>query len=219
MLDQISKMLPRLESKMDGVQVAVEAISGSLSDMAAAHRRVELNTTMQLDLLHNQTRQLQKINASTSATFTVVKSLAERKTEVPTFVLLVRKDTPEWNGEWYDNVCRNAWTKAQNAVGAKCFFELQFLCEKTLRPVPGAKPYELELPTAELVSFLKTAGPWLGATCAVLKLAATVARPLAKIVGFDLDDAIGIDLSEIREIQCGESTVGEVFEGTAMGDW
>ena len=90
---------------------------------------------------------------------------------------------------------------------------------KTLRPVSGAKPYELELPTAELTSFLNTAGPWLGATCAVLKLAATVARPLAKIVGFDFDDAIGVDLSEIREIQCGESTVGEVFEGTAMGDW
>ena len=105
------------------------------------------------------------------------------------------------------------FAKTKNAIGTHQFFQLRFLCEKTLLPVDGHDGYELKMSSEGLRKFLETAGPILGATCAILKLVATVARPLAKVVGVeDYVPTFKLDLTNVREIECGTTTVGELFK-------
>ena len=158
--------------------------------MAVAQTRVEHDSKLSLQLLQQQSEQLVKISRCTSATFRAVKTSVEGGAELPSLVTIKRKTTPEWDGPWYENVGKNLGKKLQNAVGAKSYFQLHFLCEKTLMPVEGQEGYELEMPTKELAKFLKAAGPWIGATCAVLKFVTSVARPVAKVAGIDLPRAI-----------------------------
>ena len=65
---------------------------------------------------------------------------------------------------------------------------------------------------------MATARPILSATCAVLKLATLVGRPVAKIVGINLPEIGSLDMDGVRDIKLGESTVGEAFEGTGIAD-
>ena len=161
-----------------------------------------------------QSSRLEQIAGSTSATFKAIKTHVQGDAAVPTLVTLTRKGAPAWKGAWHDNVKDNTLARVKNAVGSHNFYQLHFLCEKTLLPVAGHPGYELKLSSEGLKKFLHTAGPVLNATCAVLKLVTTVARPLAKVVG--LDDYVpsieGVDLSSVREIECGGTTMGELFD-------
>ena len=108
--------------------------------------------------------------------------------------------------------CEEAIRKAESWVGTHSFFQLCFLCEKTLLPVADEPGYELEMPRERFAEFMATAGPILSATCAVLKLVTLVGRPVAKIAGIDLPQIGSLDMDCVRDIKLGESTVGEAFE-------
>ena len=86
-------------------------------------------------------------------------------------------------------------------------------------PAPGHEiGYEVELPSAKFKHFVGVVAPILSATCTVLKVAAAVARPVAKMAGVELPASEGLNLACLRDVKCGESTLGEVFEGTAVGE-
>ena len=52
----------------------------------------------------------------------------------------------------------------------------------------------------------------------MLRVVGAVASPIAKLAGVDLPLSQGIDLACLKDVKCGESTLGEIFEGTAVGD-
>ena len=52
----------------------------------------------------------------------------------------------------------------------------------------------------------------------MLRVVSAVASPIAKLAGVGLPLSQGIDLACLKDVKCGESTLGEIFEGTAVGD-
>ena len=109
--------------------------------------------------LLNQELQLSQLGDTTAATFTALKSLSEHENDVPRLVTITLKDAPEWKGAWHDNVASNAASKIKNWIGTHQFFQLRFLCEKTLLPVEGEPGYELKMPKEAFAEFMATAGP------------------------------------------------------------
>ena len=209
---------------------AVELLQGELGGLARQQHATlqvaeEIQVSQQeaaaktLGMLSAQSSQLAKIGETTAATFTALKSLSEHENDVPRLVVITLKDAPpEWKGAWHDNIGSNLLSKTEKWVGTHSFFQLRFLCEKTLLPVDGEAGYELKMPKEGFAEFLKTAGPILSATCAVLKLVTLVGRPVAKIAGIDLPEIGPLDMDGVRDIKLGESTVGEAFEGTGVAD-
>ena len=52
----------------------------------------------------------------------------------------------------------------------------------------------------------------------MLRVVSAVASPITKLAGAGLPLSQGIDLACLKDVKCGESTLGEIFEGTAVGD-
>ena len=179
--------------KLDNLQSSVEVVQQTQEEI--------------LQSLRDQFGQLSQISAATSATFQVAKSIAEGDADIPRLVTIAPVDSPKWRGEWHDDVAGNLSRKLQGAVGAKAFYRLQFLCEKTLMPV-DQEGYVFGLPTQKLADFLERAGPLISATVGVLKMAALVARPLLNLEGVDF----ACDLHGIERLQFGDATVAEVFQ-------
>ena len=91
--------------------------------------------------------------------------------------------------------------------------------EKTLQPAQGHETgYVVELPSADFKRIVGKAAPILKVTCSMLRVVSAVASPIAKLAGMDLPFSRGIDLACLKDVQCGESSLGEIFEGTAVGD-
>jgi hypothetical protein len=168
-------------------------------------------------LLHDQSEQLTTISESTAATFTALKDLSEGTSAVPRLVTIALKDSSDWQGAWYERTGDNLLAKVKGKVGITQFMHLHFLCEKTLRPVEGHPGYELEVPGKKFEEFMQKARPILGVTCALLKLVTAVGRPVAKLAGVDLPKVGNVDLGALKKVELGESTIGEVFEGTGIG--
>ena len=167
--------------------------------------------------LCDQTEQLTTISKSTAATFTALKDLSEGTSAVPRLVTIALKDSSDWQGAWYERTGDNLLAKVKGKVGITQFMHLHFLCEKTLRPVEGHPGYELEVPGKKFEEFMQKARPILGVTCALLKLVTAVGRPVAKLAGVDLPKVGNVDLGALKKVELGESTIGEVFEGTGIG--
>eukprot|EP01048_Picozoa_sp_COSAG05_P021166 COSAG05_NODE_3812_length_1825_cov_24.267092_2_plen_531_part_00 len=167
-------------------------------------------------MLAAQAAQLRQIGSATRATFRTLATAVQGDAQVPRFAVVSLKGGPEWKGAWHDGVKDNLLRQLRGALGVERTYQLHFLCERTLRPVPGVKPYEIQLPSERFHEFVTKAGPVLGATCAVLRLVAAIARPVAKMVGLELPE-LGLDLGAVREIQLGEATVEEILAGTAVG--
>eukprot|EP01047_Picozoa_sp_COSAG01_P033389 COSAG01_NODE_2454_length_7673_cov_68.907314_2_plen_1063_part_00 len=210
---EIQKQVSRLRVQ---VRDGVELLQGRLGDVARQQTEMTGGVNETLKMLSAQSAQLAKIGETTAATFTALKSLSEHENDVPRLVTITLKDAPEWKGAWHDNIGENLLSKAKNWVGTHSFVQLRFLCEKTLLPVPGEPGYELEMQREAFAKFMATAGPILGATCAVLKLVTLVARPVAKIAGVDLPKIGSLDMGGLRDIKLGLSTVGEAFKSTGI---
>eukprot|EP01045_Picozoa_sp_COSAG04_P010789 COSAG04_NODE_670_length_11367_cov_62.932109_6_plen_1225_part_00 len=238
MEDRLSTQEQVIERLSARVQDGVELLQGRLGDLAEEQKAVgadvmgtleKLGNDMAvsrdeaqeaaqrtLEVLSDQSDQLNRLGDTTAATFTALKSLSEHENDVPRLVTITLKDAPEWKGAWHDNIASNLLSKASNWVGTHQFFQLRFLCEKTLLPVEGEAGYELKMPKEAFAEFMKEAGPILSATCAVLKLVTLVGRPVAKIAGIDLPEIGRINMDGVRDIKLGESTVGEAFAGTGV---
>eukprot|EP01045_Picozoa_sp_COSAG04_P016995 COSAG04_NODE_1469_length_6591_cov_5.515404_1_plen_1253_part_00 len=228
---QLQQGQHELQKNVDKLSVhvrdGIELLQGGLGDLAqqqsetlrvAAEIQESQSETARktLEMLSDQSDQLSRLGETTAATFTALKSLSEHENDVPRLVTLTLKDAPEWKGAWHDNIGSNLLSKANNWVGTHQFFQLRFLCEKTLLPVEDEAGYELKMPKEAFADFMAAAGPILSATCAVLKLVTLVGRPVAKIAGIDLPEIGRINMDGVRDIKLGESTVGEAFAGTGV---
>eukprot|EP01045_Picozoa_sp_COSAG04_P019068 COSAG04_NODE_1818_length_5501_cov_101.025361_2_plen_1027_part_00 len=218
--DEREQLRQEFQQKLDklGGQIkdGMELLQGRLGDLAQQQQAVSTDVKESLQMLSDQSSQLTRLGDTTAATFTALKSLSEHEHDVPRLVTITLKDAPEWKGAWHDNIGGNLLSKAQEWVGTHQFFQLHFLCEKTLLPVEGEAGYELKMPKEAFAEFMKEAGPILSATCAVLKLVTLIGRPVAKIAGIDLPEIGRINMDGVRDIKLGESTVGEAFAGTGI---
>eukprot|EP01045_Picozoa_sp_COSAG04_P017633 COSAG04_NODE_1572_length_6292_cov_6.243178_6_plen_509_part_00 len=195
-----------------------ETLEKLSQDITVSREEAQEAAAKTLGMLSDQSAQLARLGETTAATFTALKSLSEHENDVPRLVTITLKGAPEWKGAWHDNIGSNLLRRAQKWVGTHSFFQLHFLCEKTLLPVADEPGYELEMPREKFAEFMATAGPILSATCAVLKLVTLVGRPVAKIAGIDLPQIGSLDMDSVRHIKLGESTVGQAFEGTGIAE-
>ena len=152
-------------------------------------------------------------------TYRTLRSLAEGDAEVPRLMTVTPLDNSIWKGSWYENTGDNIASWLKDRAGVSCSFRLHFLCEKRLQPAPGHEDgYTVEMPTVAFRQFVSKAAPLLSVTCSILKIAAAVAGPVMKAAGLQLPGGNGTNLSCVRDVQCGEATLGEIFEGTVVGD-
>ena len=108
------------------VQVRVLPDTQKLDVLQASVEIVQQTQEEILESLRDQSELLSVMSASICATLKVVKTIAEGDADIPRLVTIGPVDSPKWRGEWHDDVAGNLKRKAQNAVGAKKFYRLQF---------------------------------------------------------------------------------------------
>ena len=92
-------------------------------------------------------------------------------------LVTIKRANPDWRGHWHDDTISNISRFVKHAAGQTTIVELEFLCEKTLQPAEGARPYRIEMPAADLTEVLENATPLLGATLGVLHVVSQISRP------------------------------------------
>lgn len=208
---QTNGMMNTMVRQMDSLQEGVEEVRENTQKIVASTQRLEALVEEVREDLQQNSEELKWLREKTNATFNVIKAEAEGECALPRLVT-IRPVSAEWHGEWHDNLFSNIARQARTAVNATVVLEMQFLCEKTLRPVAGHHGYQREVPTAELAEFMESATPLLSATLGVLHIIAQVATPVVRVahVGADLnpDLAKHLGLTKIAMM--------EVFDGTRV---
>ena len=210
---------PEPQTTLEDISQQVSELAGELVNLTTVQSKQTGSVEQTLAMVSSQSAQLTKMDETTAAIFQALKSLSEHKHDVPTLVVIKLKDAPEWKGALHDNIGSNLGNHVKSWTGTHKFLELRFLCEKTLLPVSdedGGMCWELKMTNEDFARFLKAAGPVLSATIALLKLAALVVRPVARIAGFDLPEISAPCMDVVRDVKVGESTVGEAFADTGI---
>eukprot|EP01046_Picozoa_sp_COSAG06_P013139 COSAG06_NODE_789_length_12286_cov_11.884713_4_plen_712_part_00 len=176
--------------QMDSIQEGVEAVREDTQKILSGVQRLEALAQESLALLQQNSEELKCIREKTNATFNVIKAEAEGECALPRLVTIRPVNAWHIDGDWHDNLFSNIARQARTAVNVTVVLEMQFLCEKTLRPVAGNHGYRREMPTREVAEFMESAAPLLSATLGVLHIIAQVApvmMAMASAGGMPLD--------------------------------
>ena len=119
------------------------------------HAEASRDAKRMLAMLEEQTDHLARLGAQASATFYAIKTHVQGDAQIPTLVLLEPKGAPAWKGAWYDNITDNVFKQFKSAIGSHKYFQLRFLCERTLLPTPGLVGYEMEVTDTKLREFVE----------------------------------------------------------------
>eukprot|EP01043_Picozoa_sp_COSAG02_P017559 COSAG02_NODE_798_length_17086_cov_72.770295_6_plen_797_part_00 len=210
---QTNGVMNTMVRQMDSIQEGVEEVRENTQKIVSATQRLEAVMDEVKDDLRQKSEELKWLREKTSATFNVIKAEAEGECGVPRLVT-IRPVSAEWQGDWHENLFSNIAKQARTAVKATVILEMQFLCEKTLRPVAGHHGYRREIPSDELAEFMESVTPLLSATMGVLHVIAQVAKPVIKVAAV----AHGVNPNLAEEL--GLKDIGDMvlFGGTTIDD-